>query len=450
MKIVMRLILLLALSVATLMIAEGYFSFRQSEAVVETTVRNELLAHALSLQITLEDQFRSGETADAQRLIDHLSENSQLYGALLFDERGQVVVVSAPGVEDRLRFPEEVRRVIDTGIAGEIVRRVNDQDVLAIILPVRLSSTRRGAFEIAQPLSLVEADLTGIRRNFAVMRSALVLAILLGMLVVMYRMSGTLNKQKQEAVSAAEERLKLEQELQQHNRLAAVGRLAAGVAHELGTPLNVIDVRAKQLLANEEQKPETRERYLRSIRAQAQDMTRIVRQLLTLAQPLHLRRYAIEPRQLIAKTLALLEAEAGGGIRIEVTPGAEVIINGDEELLQQALFNLFRNSLQAMPTGGRLEISVAPPQVIKEEREFVAVRIADSGTGIAPEHLEHIFDPFYTTKDVGRGSGLGLSVAGRIVAEHGGWIAAENAAEGGAVFTVYLPTASESARGETR
>lgn len=437
----MRLFLLLALGIAALMIAEGYFSFRQSKAVVETTVRNEFLAHALSLQITLEDQFRAGETADAKRLIDHLSENAQLYGALLFDEHGQVVMVSASGVEDKLRFPEEVRRVIDTGIAGQIVRRVNEQEVLVIILPVRLSATRRGAFEIAQPLALVEADLTGIGHNLAVTRSALVLAILLGMLVVMYRMSGTLNKQKQEAVSAAEDRLRLEQELQQSNRLAAVGRLAAGVAHELGTPLNVIDARAKQLLASEEQKPETRERYLRSIRAQAQDMTRIVRQLLTLAQPLHLRREAIELRQLIAKTLASLKVEASDGIRIEVTPGAEVTTNGNEELLRQALFNLFRNSVQAMPTDGRLAITVAPPQVIKEGREFVAVRIADSGTGIAREHLEHIFDPFYTTKDVGLGSGLGLSVAGRIVAEHGGWIAAENAAEGGAVFTVYLPTA---------
>ncbi len=452
MKIVMRLILLLALSVAALMVAEGYVSFRQSEAIVKTTVRDELRAHALSLQITLEDQFSAGEMAEAQRLIDHLSENRQLYGALLFDERGQMVMVSDPSIADVLAYPDEVRRVIATGIAGEIVRRINGQDVLAIILPVRLSATRRGAFEIVQPLTLMEADLTGIRRHFAVTRLSLIVVILLGILLVMYQMSRRLNEQKQAALSAAEERFRLKQELQQSERLAAVGRLAAGVAHELGTPLNVIDVRAKQLLTREDQPPDVSERYLRIIRTQVRDMTHIVRQLLTLAQPLQLCPAAIELRHMISETLVLLEAESSDGIKIEFAPSAEATISGDEKLLRQALLNLFRNSVQAMPAGGRLEIAIEAPPMIREGREFVAVRIADSGTGIAPEHLAHIFDPFYTTKDIGLGSGLGLSVASRIVAEHGGWIAAENAAAGGAVFMVYLAQANqpESGRGETQ
>jgi signal transduction histidine kinase len=92
-----------------------------------------------------------------------------------------------------------------------------------------------------------------------------------------------------------------------------------------------------------------------------------------------------------------------------------------------------------MPEGGRLRVELVKDAEVKDGRSFGAVRISDTGGGIAPEHLAHIFDPFYTTRAVGEGTGIGLSVALRIVEEHGGWIDANNNGEGGATFSIYLP-----------
>jgi signal transduction histidine kinase len=101
--------------------------------------------------------------------------------------------------------------------------------------------------------------------------------------------------------------------------------------------------------------------------------------------------------------------------------------------------NVCVNALHAMARGGQLLIEAPPEEQRRNGQAFVGLRMSDTGLGIAPEHLAHIFDPFFTTKEVGQGTGLGLSVARRIVEEHGGWIEAANRAEGGAVFTIWLP-----------
>jgi signal transduction histidine kinase len=108
------------------------------------------------------------------------------------------------------------------------------------------------------------------------------------------------------------------------------------------------------------------------------------------------------------------------------------------------MMNICVNALHAMPHGGRLRIEYMPETLNKKGRSCIGVRITDTGTGIAPEHLDHIFDPFFTTKEVGRGTGLGLSVSRRIVEEHDGWIEAANHEEGGAAFIIWLPEADAS------
>jgi two-component system, NtrC family, sensor kinase len=109
------------------------------------------------------------------------------------------------------------------------------------------------------------------------------------------------------------------------------------------------------------------------------------------------------------------------------------------------LLNLCLNALHMMPNGGSLRIEAQPDERQQDGSTFLALRVTDTGPGIAPDHLPHIFDPFFTTKEIGKGTGLGLTISRRIIEEHNGWIEAENQPDGGAAFTVWLPKVNETA-----
>jgi signal transduction histidine kinase len=114
-------------------------------------------------------------------------------------------------------------------------------------------------------------------------------------------------------------------------------------------------------------------------------------------------------------------------------------VRGDPNFLQEVFTNICANAIQAMPNGGQLLLKVEPEAASRDGQVFASIRFSDTGPGVPQEHLDHIFEPFYTTKDVGGGTGLGLPVARRIIEEHGGWLEARNMPAGGAAFTVYLP-----------
>jgi signal transduction histidine kinase len=135
-----------------------------------------------------------------------------------------------------------------------------------------------------------------------------------------------------------------------------------------------------------------------------------------------------------------LEADAKrAGVGFTVEALDNLWVDADKDLINQVLLNICLNAIQAMPEGGRLRINAIASARRKDGRPMVALRVSDTGTGIAPEHLPRIFEPFYTTKEIGAGSGLGLAISSRIVEEHGGWIEAANNPEGGATITVHLP-----------
>src|SRR5262249_55048927 len=168
------------------------------------------------------------------------------------------------------------------------------------------------------------------------------------------RMADRLAEQRLSTLREAEERLALERKLRHSEQLAAVGRLAAGVAHEMGAPLQVIDGRAKQLLHHADAPTETRQRNLIIIRNQTERIARIVRQLLNLSRPykLHFRKVQLTP--LVEETAELIETQAeSAGVEIDLRCD-DAVIEADPELIQQVLLNIFRNGIQAMPHGGRL------------------------------------------------------------------------------------------------
>lgn len=483
-----RLILLLTVAVGVVMILGGYFILRQREEILARALRNELYAHAITLQLTLEDSYRAGRIGDAQRLINHLSENPRVFSVILFDENGRVAMFSNPLEAGKIVESPQAQRVIATGEAVEIEQNRGSKEVYSVIMPIQISAARRGAFEISQPTDIVKEKYASARRDIALIGLALFAAIILVVLWVMRynllrpikellvgakavgqgdlsyrvivpsssneiaqlasefnRMAQSLAEQRRSAEREAEERLALERELRHNERLASVGRLAAGVAHEMGAPLNVIKGRAEILREGPDAPVEKRLRNLDIITSQADAIADIVRQLLTLARPFNLRREPIELSRLIDNAVELVEADAAkSGVRVNVSRNSHHqpdFVEGDQALLQQALMNICINALHAMTQGGSLGIDVMPEEQRRNGRAFTGLRVSDTGSGIAPEHLEHIFDPFFTTKEVGKGTGLGLSVTRRIVEEHDGWIEVANRAEGGAVFTIWLPKA---------
>jgi len=488
MKLSARLILLLTFSVSIVMVVASLITLRQRETALLDAARDEARVHALTLKIALEEDYLTGRSLDAQRLINRLRENTGIYSAVLFDSAGEIIAISNTLAPEEFNYSNEAREVMASGNGVEIARSLSGEDYISMILPLQVQGRRIGAIEIVRSISFVKADIA--RARFYILITVLLLfgAMLLVVTVVtryslarpihelldgavavgrgdlnyrvrvrssggelaslaqeFNRMADRLAEQRQAELREAEERLSLERKLRHNEQLAAVGRLAAGVAHEMGAPLQVIDGRAKQLLHHAGATTETRQRNLTIIRNQAERIARIVRQLLNLSRPhkLHFRKVELTP--LIFETVELIETQAeSAGVVIEIPRGDDVTIEADSELIQQVLLNILRNGIQAMRRGGRLKIECLKDAAERNGRSFAALRVSDTGVGIAPESLPNIFDPFFTTKEVGQGTGLGLPISSRIVEEHDGWIEAANGPESGAVFTVYLPQAGRS------
>ena len=216
-------------------------------------------------------------------------------------------------------------------------------------------------------------------------------------------------------------------------QLASVGTLAAGLAHEIGTPMGVIRGHA-ELLEDKVDDDKSRSR-LRTIIAQIDRISNIMQALLDLARPRAPLREPVDLCEVLDTAASFLEEKLRRR-RIEVERHFEgpAVVDGDAEKLQQLFLNLMLNAIDAMPDGGHLSLEL--------ERcgdGFVEAVVADDGSGISPADLGRIFDPFVTTKEAGRGSGLGLVVAHGVAVDHGGDIEVESEIGHGTRFSVRLP-----------
>jgi len=256
------------------------------------------------------------------------------------------------------------------------------------------------------------------------------------------------------------EKSELEHQVRQAEKLAAVGQLTAGLAHEIGTPLNVISGRAEMLLERMAADDPSRGDIER-ILVQIERITKLVTQMLNFARtrPPEIRPIGLLP--LVQEVLALFEHQVRSHhIAVQVDGSGPVsTIRADPDQMQQLLFNLLHNAIDAMPDGGTLTIRIdrtGPRQEGEDATDgcYMRLEIADTGVGIAPEHLTRVFEPFFTTKAVGKGTGLGLAVSHRIVQNHGGRIEVKSEVGEGTVFSAYLPIepevdgAAESGRDE--
>jgi signal transduction histidine kinase len=233
---------------------------------------------------------------------------------------------------------------------------------------------------------------------------------------------------------AREEKLELMDQLRHADRLATIGELAAGVAHEINEPLSEI-LGFAQLCQKIEGLPEQAVRDLDKIRDASLHARGVVKKLLTFARKVPAKRTAVDLNTIVLDGISFLEARCAKEkieLRMDLAPEAPIVV-ADPPQLKQVFINLAVNAIQAMPGGGRLGITTASGE------EQVRLMVEDTGIGMTDEVKDRIFIPFFTTKDVGQGTGLGLSVVHGIVMSHGGAIHVHSLAGRGSRFEVLLP-----------
>lgn len=409
----------------------------------------------------------------------------QPYGEHLFIQGREVYAYTLPIHDSKHRMVAIIDLVRDKQeLEQELLRATRDVVMtlggLAALLAILVSLTVRQEFS-APLLRLVggidevtRGDYTGAilrERNDEV-----------GLLADRFNeMTQSLREARNEILAGVDAKLGLEQRLRHSDKLATIGQLAANIAHEVGTPLNVIGGRAR-VMAKRADDPTAVQKNADIIATQAERITKIIQQLLDYARRKAPARSDVDLRKVCVSTLDFLEVQLTtrhvvaqlqpfsvptppqpeshieATVRGETTdaalkPPISPIVIGDADQLQQVCLNLCINAIQAMPDGGSLDLSLegivrrkpgldkAPPVA------YVMLAVADTGIGIDEGDVHRIFEPFYSTKthdgktgkDGPSGSGLGLSVSAGIVKDLDGWIECERRPTGGTIFRVFLP-----------
>jgi two-component system, NtrC family, sensor kinase len=476
MRLTRKFIAALVIGVALVALVQGFSDYRRERDVFDRQMRAEARTLGRALARGMANVWhRDGQAAALEYMIEARSKSR--------DVDTKWVWLDATGRE----APRASRDELVAATQGEVVV-VQDPDAnhLLTYVPVDTPEPRQGAIEITQSLSESEGyardslrvEILGAASEAAV---AAFLALVLGFVFIgrpvsrlaakarrvgAGDLSGPLQLAQRDELGElakelnlmcdrlAEERSKREAataQLRHADRLTTVGKLASGMAHELGTPLNVVSGRARLIHDREVEGAEVVD-SARIISEQAERMTALIRQLLDFARPRALQKASVNVPALathVAELVATIARKANVTV-VPPEPDDTLRVEADDGQLHQVLTNLVVNAIQAMPEGegGTVEISarlidrVPPPYVGGTHQTWMALEVRDTGAGMDETTRERIFEPFFTTKPVGEGTGLGLSVTWGIVREHGGWVDVASTPGKGATFTVYLPRGS--------
>jgi len=254
------------------------------------------------------------------------------------------------------------------------------------------------------------------------------------------------------------ERLSLEAQLRQSQKMESVGQLAAGVAHDFNNMLTIIQGHGGMLLAKAGQMPEIME-STQAIYFAAERAANLTRQLLMFSRKNVMQPQQLDLRDVVAQTSKMLQRLLGETVSLEfLAPTQLPLVQADIGMVEQVIMNLAVNARDAMPKGGTLTITTTPiaiddsyVQGHPEARPgtFVCLRVSDTGCGMDTYTMARIFEPFFTTKEVGKGTGLGLATVYGIVKQHEGWVEVASDPGNGAAFSVFFPTNGEPVRAST-
>jgi signal transduction histidine kinase len=384
------------------------------------------------------------------------------------------------------------------GSLSLVATNSDGEDERYTFVPVDLAGSNRGALEVSEPLATERAYirrtvLDTVATTLMLDAFCAIVAMLLGAWIVGRPMGALVEKARrvglgdftgplrleqsdeiaglatemnamceqlvaanERAASEMRARLEMLEQLRHADRLMTVGKLASGLAHELGTPLNVIEARAA-MIVNGETTAEESLSYAQVIVRAAGRMTRIIRQLLAFARPRGVEKTRCDVASVAQRTVELLQPLAAKRkVTLRLAGLAPAYVEADAGQIEQAITNLVMNATQSIDRAGVVEVDIdrararPPADHGGPEGDYLRIHIRDEGHGIPPEHLSRIFEPFFTTKDVGEGTGLGLAVTYGIVREHGGWIAVTSEVGRGSTFTIHLPaTPSEPTLGDS-
>jgi len=380
-----------------------------------------------------------------EHLVEDLGRQSGVAAVALLDRDLTVLASSDVAEVGRREEDSFLREAWQAGtVKGRRQRLADGREVYEVVKPFTLENKQAGLVR----LDLGTEGLAGVARQ----AQRGILSYSLGLLVV-----GTAGAVAIFWIQARHlsERRALEAVVAREQRLSAVGNLAAGVAHEIRNPLNAISI-GLQRLRMEFAPPETEARaeYVRFTEIMQTEVGRlnaIVDRFLTLARPSRLI-LTEEPLAPVLEELLTLLSPQASAQKIRIVTDLtleEARVRMNRQQLTHAFMNLLLNAIQAMPDGGTLTIraAVLPPERAATiagqgtgptpPRPAARITVSDSGPGIPPEHLDRIFEPYFTTKE--GGTGLGLALAHKIIQEHGGSIEAESRPGSGATFVVVLP-----------
>ncbi len=488
MKLGTKVVLALALPLIGIVVLFGYLNERQSRALLQEELIREGRGMARVAKLAMEDYVRDRQLEDARELVDTITGYERVLGFRLFDRDGSLLYQSSGLASSSMVTPDALMSVLSTRKTVEMQTLFGGEPVVTFLLPLSDSQGQSlGAVQVLQLESFIDQAARVSRRSFITLTAVMIAAT--GVVVFFVtrftvgrpiedlvrslrevgsgdlraralvrrsdefgRLAGEFNLMteklgaSQRSLQAEqEERRRTEAQLRNAERLASLGRLVAGLAHEIGTPLNVIGGRADSL-RRKLSGHEVAEKSLRIIVAQIDRIARIVRGMLDFARAREARIAPTDAGAVLRKVLEFLEQRLEQG-RVRVTcdlPADLPLIPADADQLYQVFLNLATNALDAMPEGGTLRVRIErasrlDPEGGDTQRPYLVVTVEDDGAGIAPDHLDRIFDPFFSTKDVGKGTGLGLSISYGIVRDHGGFIEVESEDRQGACFRVHLP-----------
>jgi signal transduction histidine kinase len=463
----------------------GLVRVRQERGALLDQHRDSLARTADVIVAALEHGLRR-PALEVQSLLRQLARSQhQIARIRLFDRSGTPIVVSNLLPVDDSRAAPRVMRVLERGAPDDFHEEGDRYVALFHIAPVRGPDGRpEAAIEVVELALEIETQLQRAVWDVWQRLGLVALAVAVAMAIVLQRqvfdrlselargivslaegkvvtpvavqrrdelgrVAETFNDMATQ-LAAAREKLETETEraldLQQHlrhaERLAIAGKLASGLAHEIGTPLNIISGRA-EMLVDTLHADDPRRDELSGIVHQIDRISAIIRSLLDTSRQNKPEAQPVAVSDVVLRLWPLMEHAArrrGLVIRSAVDPNLPKVL-GDANELQQVLINLLMNAFEATPRGGRTMLTAAPEN--RGGRPGVAIAVHDTGSGIAPEALARIFEPFYSTKPAGQGTGLGLPISRDIVREHGGHLEVSKTGSDGTTVTVWLPAADE-------
>jgi signal transduction histidine kinase len=477
-----RVILIIAIPALLATAVHGALRVRQEQTELVREYQGNLALTGKAIQIAVENALRDRQWSDVGRLVIEMAEQQDVIDRIrLFDRNAAVIFVSNPlKIADAIPLAP-LRRVMASGAPHELYERRGTQSLVSVILPVRgRTGSVDGAMEIVglatginrrllaaiadvlvrlglllvvtiavtafvlqrQVLRPLGSLAEGIRR-LGRGESGVALAVTrrdeLGQVAQQFNeMVQRLQDAQRQLLAETERALALEQHARQAGSLAVAGKLAVALAHEVGTPLNIISARAEFILRGLPAEAPDRE-DLEAIVGQIDRISRIITSLLDAVRPQAPKLEPTSVSQVVRDLSPLLGVAARQrGIKLdEVVDEGLPLVRADAGQLQQVLINLVVNALEATPEGG--QVTVSARMVAREAQPGVALAVADTGSGITPELQGKIFESFFTTKPRGQGTGLGLAISRDIARAHGGDLHVESVPAAGSTFTLWLP-----------